>query len=308
MPKVSVIIPTYAHAALILQTLESVFAQSFTDYEVIVVNDGSPDHTEEVLKPLVEAGKIRYFEKTNGGVASARNLGIGKAGGKYIALLDDDDLWPATNLEWLVAELDLDQDIGLIGGTWVPLDADESTKGRFDPAWVTIDFDYFFGGNPFISPGQTLIRREVLEDVGGFDESLWGTDDLDLWMRVAARHRMKIVPMTALRYRFHEGNASRNLPRMAENFRRTVRKNLTHAVISERERLKWTSWMWLYAWIGKQSTEAFATALRSGSIRGTRKSFSNLKPFLVEGLTNRTLRSGIIKDFKLAWRGRISTK
>jgi glycosyltransferase involved in cell wall biosynthesis len=74
MPLVSVIIPAYGHAEYILQTLDSVFAQTFRDYEVIVVNDGSPDATAEVLRPLVEAGRIRYFEIPNAGVAAARHF------------------------------------------------------------------------------------------------------------------------------------------------------------------------------------------------------------------------------------------
>src|SRR4051794_22002333 len=116
MPLVSVIIPTYKHRDYVLRTLESVFAQTFTDYEIIVVNDGSPDDTADVLRPLVEAGRIRYIEQPNAGQASARNRGIAEARGEFIAMLDDDDLWPAGKLEWQVAEMHRDSDAVVIYG------------------------------------------------------------------------------------------------------------------------------------------------------------------------------------------------
>src|ERR1700719_2929443 len=105
MPAVSVIIPTYNHRDFVLDAIESVFAQTFTDYEVIVVNDGSPDDTASVLAPLASAGRIRYLEQANAGQGAARNRGIAQARGEFIALLDDDDRWPADKLEWQVGEL-----------------------------------------------------------------------------------------------------------------------------------------------------------------------------------------------------------
>src|SRR3954470_24757434 len=99
-PAVSVVIPTYRHRDYVLRTLDSVFAQTYRDFEVIVVNDGSPDDTNRRIRPLVSAGRIRYIEQANAGQAAARNTGIAHARGRYIALLDDDDLWPADKLAW----------------------------------------------------------------------------------------------------------------------------------------------------------------------------------------------------------------
>ena len=115
-PCVSVIIPTYKHQDFVLATLDSVFAQTFTDYEVIVINDGSPDDTAEVLLPLAEAGRIRYIEQKNTGQSIARNRGIAEAQGEFIALLDDDDLWPPDKLEWQVEALRRQPDVALIAG------------------------------------------------------------------------------------------------------------------------------------------------------------------------------------------------
>ncbi|MGA8478958.1 MAG: glycosyltransferase family A protein [Chthoniobacterales bacterium] len=98
MPSVAVVIPTYNRSSYILETLRSVFAQTFTDYEVIVINDGSPDDTAKLLEPLVKTRRIRYFEQKNAGQASARNKGIQEAKGKFIAFFDDDDIWPPCSL------------------------------------------------------------------------------------------------------------------------------------------------------------------------------------------------------------------
>ncbi|MBA2437335.1 MAG: glycosyltransferase family 2 protein, partial [Acidimicrobiia bacterium] len=97
---ISVVVPTYNHRDFVLQALESAFAQTFTDIEVIVVNDGSGDDTEALLRPLVQAGRIAYLEQENQGQAAARNRGWQAARGKYVAFLDDDDLWPPGKLEW----------------------------------------------------------------------------------------------------------------------------------------------------------------------------------------------------------------
>src|SRR5260370_24652309 len=102
---VSVVIPAYRHRDFVLATLDSVFSQAFTDYEVIVINDGSSDDTTELLRPLAASGHIRYFEQANAGQATSRNRGIHAARGEFIALLDDDDLWPPDKLEWQVEAL-----------------------------------------------------------------------------------------------------------------------------------------------------------------------------------------------------------
>src|SRR5271170_3450676 len=99
---VSVVIPTYNHRDFVVEALESVFAQTFTDYEVIVVNDGSPDDTAAVLRPYIESGRIRYIEQENRGQAGARNRGLAEARGEFVAYLDDDDLWLRDKLAWQV--------------------------------------------------------------------------------------------------------------------------------------------------------------------------------------------------------------
>ena len=122
-PIVSVIIPTYNHCHLILDTLNSVFTQTFTDYELLLVNDGSPDDTQAAVKSIVEERGIRYFEQPNAGMAPARNVGLSHARGEFIALLDDDDLWPPDKLEWQVEALRANPDAVMVYGGMRALDA-----------------------------------------------------------------------------------------------------------------------------------------------------------------------------------------
>ncbi len=232
LPVVSVVIPTYKHAEYVLATLESVFAQTFTSYEVIVVNDGSPDDTAAKLRPLADAGRIRYFEQPNAGQSAARNRGLAEARGEFVAFLDDDDLWPPEKLSWQVAALREDQRAGVVYGQKFELGGDEQPSPG-DDAPVGDVFARFAVAGWIQSPGQTLIRREVLSGSGGFDPAIWGTDDWDLWLRLARKTRFCYRPLPALYYRRHATNASKNFVRMWKNGHAVVRKNLDPAADPE---------------------------------------------------------------------------
>lgn len=226
MPRVSVIIPTYKHCDFVLATLACVFAQTFTDYEVIVVNDGSPDDTADVLRPLADAGRIRYIEQANQGQAAARNRGLAEAQGEFVAFLDDDDLWPPDKLEWQVAVLWASPDAVLVYGP--------AQSSGYHPEFLYPDKSApaglvhaaFLQRNWIISPGQTLICKSVLQQIGGFDQSLWGVDDWDLYIRLASVGRFTYSTRVALQYRFHASNASKDAWRMYVQSCRLQRKHL----------------------------------------------------------------------------------
>lgn len=235
MPGVSVIIPTYSHQDFVLATLDSVFAQTFTDYEVIVVNDGSPDDTAEVLRPLAEAGRIRYIQQQNQGQSAARNRGIAEAQGEFIALLDDDDLWPPDKLEWQVQLLRENADAVLVYGGVSLVDPQfererDSQKDYFirpeKPDSVGNAYKEFFIKNPTLSPGQTLIRTAAIKQIQGFDPNIWGADDYDLYIRLARLGDFIFQRRRALFYRMHAENASKNFRRHYRNVCTVRRKHL----------------------------------------------------------------------------------
>lgn len=224
-PDVSVVIPAYGHAAYIREAIDSALAQRGEEggeggvtLEVIVVNDGSPDHTAEVLRPLVDAGTIQYVEQPNAGQATARNRGIALARGEFIALLDDDDRWPTGEggggggggkLAWQVEAMRREPEAVLVYGDWAMMNAegrlsDYRTK-NFPSGNVS---DLLLEGCAILSPGQTLIRRTALDAVGGFAADIWGSDDWDLYLRLSKLGPFIYEPRIALHYRQHAGNAS----------------------------------------------------------------------------------------------------
>ena len=207
MPKISVIIPAYNVAPYIGETLESVFAQTFTDFEVIVINDGSPDtrEFERVLTPFRE--RIRYLTQENRGASAARNAGLRAALGEFVAFLDADDFWLPSYLEDQIAVIrerncDLVCADALIVG-----ESPDAGRSYFEavmeaalPKEVTF-LDLLSGERSLITSG-VLVRREHILEVGLFDEKLRNAQDFDLWLRLARRgSRLAYQPRVLLEYR-----------------------------------------------------------------------------------------------------------
>ena len=248
-PKVSVIIPTYNHRDYVLQTLDSVRSQTFRDFEIIVINDGSPDDTAQVLQPLATGGHIRYIEQPNAGQASARNRGLREARGEFIAFLDDDDWWPTEKLEWQVAFLNEHPDVAVVGGSVQYVDGEGASLGEYFHD-QPITFDSLFRGCPFISPGQTLIRAADLKRIGGLNEELWGVDDFDLWFRLLKTETIVTQPRPSLFYRQHATNASNDVSKMFSNILKVVHAQLAQAPAARRAQLSRVAYRWLYSSIG----------------------------------------------------------
>ncbi|PYV66291.1 MAG: hypothetical protein DMG97_29905 [Acidobacteria bacterium] len=249
-PRVSVIIPTYRHQNKIIDTLESVFRQTFQDFEVIVVNDGSPDETAQLLAPLAASGRIRYVEQSNKGQAAARNRGLAEALGDFIAFLDDDDLWPDDKLEWQVSYLEKNPSVAAVGGGCELINDSVAAGEDVFLYEGVVTAETVSCGNPFRSPGQTLIRTQVLREIGGFNTSLWGADDMDLWFRIALRAKMVALRQTALRYRIHEQNASRDVIRMHLNLCRMIHSHLRLVPAEIRDAMRKNYYVWLYNYLG----------------------------------------------------------
>jgi glycosyltransferase involved in cell wall biosynthesis len=241
-PTVSVVIPAYGHRDFIGRTLDSVFAQTWTDYEIIIINDGSPDDTEAVLQPWLARSAIRYVKQKNAGVAAARNRGIGLAKGEFIALLDDDDLWPPNKLASQVELMRSNPTAVMVYGNlsyidsrdapYIPLDWEGKPlfarchgPDNLGPSGQV--FEAFAEENWIISPGQTLIRRSTLIGMGEppLDPAIWGADDWDLWLRLADRGHVLYRSEITLHYRFHANNTSRNAVRMNANSLKVLRKH-----------------------------------------------------------------------------------
>jgi glycosyltransferase involved in cell wall biosynthesis len=208
-PTVTVVIPTRNGAAFLAATLDSVFAQTYPSLDIVVVDDGSTDGTAAILAPLEERGRLRVVRLPHGGVARARTCGVAHARGEMVALLDHDDLWPADKIAWQVDVLRARPDAMLVYGYMESIGLERSYRwpgpngpsGRVEAA--------FRRKNWIRSPGQTLIRTQALREAGGFDDSVAGADDWDLYLKLADRAPFVYVPRLALTYRVHAGNQSK---------------------------------------------------------------------------------------------------
>jgi GT2 family glycosyltransferase len=185
-PAVSVIIPAYNTARYIGEAIDSVLAQTYSDYEIIVINDGSED-TEELERVLAAyTGRIVYLEQENRGSSAARNAGLRVARGRYIALLDSDDVWEPEYLAVHVETLERDPSVDIVFPN-ARLFGNTTLEGKTYMDMVPVEGEVTFvrliSGRCNVWGGVTA-RREAFVRAGGFDEELGTAEDLDLWLRV----------------------------------------------------------------------------------------------------------------------------
>ncbi len=186
---VSVVIPVYKCADYIVATLKSVFAQSFTDYEIIVVNDGSPD-TEALERELAPyLSSIRYIQQENGGPSSARNRGVQEACGTYVAFLDSDDLWLPNHLANQVRLLQSDSKLVLVYSDSLLLREDSPFATAFEKTQQAppVTFESLAAETCTIGTSTTVALRQAVLDAGGFENGRHRSEDFDLWLRIAHR-------------------------------------------------------------------------------------------------------------------------
>ena len=195
MTTVSVIIPLYNARDVIGKTIESVLAQTWRDYELIIIDDGSTDESSKVIEHF--GSRIRYIRQENSGVAAARNRGIAESAGVYVALLDHDDLWHPMKLEKQVHLLEDRPEVGMVVTDVAHVDLDGRPMGIVGGGYnPSEEFARLFVQGYVPTPSAAMIRRSVLERVGGFDESFRsaGLDDHELWTRIAAYCEIASLP------------------------------------------------------------------------------------------------------------------
>ena len=224
MPNLSVIIPTYKRANLVSQAIESVLAQTYTDYEVIVINDGSPDNTKEVLASFGD--KITVINQENQGVAAARNAAIKLAKGRYIAFLDDDDLWLPNKLEKQIACLESHPNIGLVYSDMFCFDE----NGTFPDTWSQVnptppvqELWILFVRN-FIPIPSVVVRRECLDAVGEFDSTTVPCEDYDMWLRIIEKFPVYFLNEPLVHYRRSPDSQQKNEERQLVSWLRVKEK------------------------------------------------------------------------------------
>lgn len=223
---VTIIIPTFNRANLLQEALNSVFAQTYKNFEIIVVDDGSTDNTKEVLAPLVESRAIRYIFQKNQGRSAARNRGIREAVGVFLAFLDSDDLFEPDKLQKQVEFLSRNPGLGLVHGGYTKFDEHNDNLGYRNPEWFSgwIYPDLLLQWLTLIAIPTVMVPKTVIEEVGGFDERLYIGEDLDLWRRIARRYPFGFINQSLARIRVHAGNTSADVIGATKEFERYLEK------------------------------------------------------------------------------------
>ncbi|MUG96107.1 glycosyltransferase [Scytonema sp. UIC 10036] len=219
IPKVSVVVPAYNVSHYIEDALRSLQRQSFKEFEVLIVDDGSTDNTAEIVKPYVKSdSRFQLWQKQNGGLSSARNHGIRHARGEYIALLDGDDIYHSDKLARHVATLNHHPEVGVV------YSASRAIRDDGKPTPI------YLSGKPvhsdpllallcknFVGHGSNAVfHRSLIGEVGEFDESLRSSEDIDFWLRVATTRKWQFYrdKSTLCYYRVRPSGLSFNVAQM----------------------------------------------------------------------------------------------
>jgi glycosyltransferase involved in cell wall biosynthesis len=238
MARVTVIVPAYNAASYLPEALNSVLGQSYADWEIIVSDDGSTDHTRAVVESLMPDfdGRLHYMYQTNRGQAAARNAAIRQATGEFFALLDADDLWLRDRLRLGINLMDSDAGMGLVHGKVArinqaseiiehpPCPAPKDQRGRIARKIYTRR------AHPLCP--TVLFRKACVEKIGLFDETLCPCEDRDLWFRIAEHYSVGYLDEIVAHYRIVPNSSSRNWQRASDAQRRFIEKHRDRGSVS----------------------------------------------------------------------------
>ncbi|HEY9852801.1 MAG TPA: glycosyltransferase [Leptolyngbyaceae cyanobacterium] len=277
MPTISVVIPAFNAEKTIQETIESVLNQTFSDFELLVINDGSQDSTLDVIDNIKDE-RIKVFSYPNAGVAASRNRGIAQATGEYIAFLDADDLWTSDKLEAQLKALQ-ENPQAAVAYSWTDY-IDEYSQFLRPGMHVTVNGDVYAEilEKFFLENGSNfLVRKEALLVVGGFDELIFGPEDWDICIRLAAKYQFVAVPRSQILYRLNRTSnqsISSQLARQESQNLKVIEKAFQQAPDSLKS-LKRTALANLYKYLTFRAIETSCD--RSNSLTAARYLFNAIK-------------------------------
>jgi glycosyltransferase involved in cell wall biosynthesis len=208
-PGVSIVLPTYNQARYLPAALEGVLAQTYSDWELIVVNDGSTDGTAEVLAGYQQQTDFTLIEQENQGLPRALNAGFSRARGRYLTWTSSDNVMMRDMLQVLVRALDDNPDVGLVYADFYLVDDQGGDLGRFN----TVAYDPHWLLYTNLVHCCFLYRRRCMERIGEYDPEFSYSEDWEYWVRMSQYCRMKRVPQALYRYRLHEESLTGDIER-----------------------------------------------------------------------------------------------
>ncbi|NET09677.1 MAG: glycosyltransferase [Symploca sp. SIO2B6] len=264
MPKISVIIPLYNAEKTIYRTLQSVLAQTIDDLEIIIINDGSTDSSLEETEKISDP-RIRVYSFANAGGSVSRNRGFARSTGDFIAFLDADDQWTPDKLEAQMVALQQNPDAS-VAYSWTEF-VDEADHVIVKGQTITVTtreeaYRRLLVQNFLDSGSNPLIRREAVEAVEGFDESLQGCQDTDFYLRLAQHYAFVAVPKYQIRYRFSPNSITSNTKKLEQQGVQFLEKAFATAPPSLHH-LKPKSFTHFYRYLMLRSLEGTPTTQRS---------------------------------------------
>ncbi len=239
---VDIIIPTYNSMPWLEHTLQSVLNQTYKAINVFIIDDGSTDDTERFVQTITDK-RVQYIKKQNGGVSSARNFGISKSKAPFIAFLDADDVWVPEKIEKQMALMLQDKKLGLVYGHHYIIDQDNVILGNLRVYKRGNIFSDLCDGNCIAgSASMALIKREVVENLGVFDESLVNGEDWEYWMRISEKYSIDFVPEIIASIRVHTNNAQGNTKKMADGLMQTLDSILARYSLTKNQHVRVSSY------------------------------------------------------------------
>ncbi|HAO93317.1 MAG: hypothetical protein A2X93_07210 [Deltaproteobacteria bacterium GWC2_56_8] len=217
-PVVSVVITTYNYAQFLPTAVDSALSQTFGDLEVVIVNDGSTDNTDEVMSPYLADSRVKYIYQERSGQASAKNRGIENSTGAYVAFLDADDYWLPEKLERQMPLFGQRQETGVVfcNAKWVDADNNPITMPKLQKPRRGAVAEHLIVDN-FIPFSSSIVKRECFDRHGAFDKGLEMAIDWDLWLRLSAYYAFDFVDSPLMVYRVgHSGQMSKKREKRQE--------------------------------------------------------------------------------------------
>jgi len=299
MPSVSVIIPLYNSEKFIGDTLDSVLSQTYQDFEIIAVDDGSIDNTSSAVR-IKNDSRIRYIRQENAGISAARNRGIAEAKGDYIAFIDHDDKWLPDKLETQFSVLKNDIRAGLVFSNAHIIDSSGRRSNNFfnitKPSSGMV-FERLLEGN-FIPVLTTVVRKDVFDEVGLFDQRYRIAEDWDMFLRISLKYPVIYVNRPLAEYRVHGSSFSKNRELLLTESMDIIDRLVSFAKHDAQRRMKKMRagyWSILGSLCLKKGDRLKAKRYFSNSIKD---SFFNVRPYV--GLAGAYLSPGISKKIGAA--------
>ena len=210
MPKVSVIIPTHNRAEFLRSAITSVLNQTFQNFEIVIIDDASKDHTQEVIAHFNDTRIKAIYNQVSKGDAGARNVGIMNSNCGYIAFLDDDDEWLPEKLK--IQTCFLDDSPPEVGGICTARFTINEVSGR--TLYISSPGSNDLSKGNFITTSSVLLRRECFEQCGLFDENMPTSSDCDMWIRISKNYSFKVIKTPLVKHYIHEDSLTFNYEKM----------------------------------------------------------------------------------------------